>query len=123
MRVLAPGHKYELSVTKASGWSTGTGTDEFQFLQEPTAANPDRSPIDGPTCQEVIRMLINRVGFLNVELPWEGNARIIEHLRAALLEFEIRAMQRKLEKGQIAPELIKIDDDGHFLLTESSTLV
>lgn len=69
----------------------------------------------GTTCQEVLRVLIDRTKFLDGEIPWSGNADIILHMEQALAGFEARAILRKAEKGQIEPSsIIGGKKDGHW---------
>ena len=59
MRVIEPGHIYELNHLKT------TRTGSFQFYKDPDIH--DGKFLDGPSCQEVIRMLIDRVKYLESE--------------------------------------------------------
>jgi len=73
----------------------------------------------GTTNQELLRVLISRVQFLENQLSWIGNEQIIHHLRMALVLHEARALIRKVEKHQLNPENIAINKkDGHFILTK-----
>jgi len=109
MMVIYPGHTYELAHLD------GEGTTRLQFVSRA----PLHPPLEGVTNQEVIRALIDRVKVLNAEVPWEGNALILHHLRMALTLHEARAMLRHVEKGQLEPEHVRLDDHGHFALTYS----
>ena len=104
------GHTYRLSNLKSKGFQT------LQFYQD-----AERHPAkDGTSCQEVIRALIARVSFLEEERHWFGNQLIIGFLRKALCLFEMRALQRKVEKGaQI--ELWPTYEDGHIYPWEALT--
>lgn len=109
MRCLDPGHVYELAELDGS---------EIQCLafvnREPGREAP------GTQNQELLRVLIDRVQYLDARLPWPGNARIIHHLRMALALHEARVIERKTECGKIAPEAIATGADGHFLLGNHS---
>lgn len=48
----------------------------------------------GTNCQEVLRVLIDRVKYLQKQIPCEENQRIINNLRSCLWEFEKRAATR-----------------------------
>ena len=48
----------------------------------------------GANCQEVIRALIARVQYLQQQIPCPENSVVIQKLRDALWQFEIRAAQR-----------------------------
>lgn len=113
MKILQPwGHRYELDHLD------GSNKTILQFVQRP----PHHEPLEGVQCQEVIRALIHRVKWLHGEEPWEGNAAIINYLRFALTFFEVRALMRHVEKGELEPEKIKTGIDGHFLYTTESNL-
>jgi hypothetical protein len=77
---------------------------------------------EGTTNQEVLRALIDRVKYLDSQLPWDGNSKIIEHLRMALVLHEARVLERKTETGKLAPEKVVCDEkDGHFQLGNGET--
>lgn len=105
MKVIIPGHKYELQNLNSET------TSELQFYCDPEI---NGIALDGPSCQEVIRALIDRVQELDRQKPYEGNAKIIKHLRFALAEFEVRALLRKVEKG-LPIENIPTGRDGHIV--------
>lgn len=48
----------------------------------------------GANCQEVIRVLIDRVKYLQKQVPCAANESILNHLRLALRGFELRAAHR-----------------------------
>jgi hypothetical protein len=117
MRVIEPGHIYELNVLD------GDTPMILRFVnREPGTEH------DGTQTQEVLRAeidaletLIDRTNHCDGCLRWEGNDRIIKamseaqrQLRLALLYHEQRAMERKVEKAGWRPELAATEDDGHF---------
>lgn len=107
MKVLYPGHRYALDLIDAPG------TVELQYLQR-----PPHEPKPGVLYQEVLRTIIDRVQVLDAELPWWGNEEIIQCARRMILLGEIRAMERDLQKGSLKPELVRLDERGHFFLRE-----
>lgn len=110
MEVIFPGHRYILDRLDEKFIDSSEPSQVIQFVDR--GHGHDTA---GVTCQEVIRVLIDRVKFLEDELHWDRNKEIIYHLRKSLLLFEIRALERKLEKGEIAPEKFIINpEDGHF---------
>lgn len=114
MRVLEPGHVYQLD------WLDGEaadGRDQLIFV------NREETPHPGTQTQEVLRALIDRTRHCDRCLRWEGNDRIIYHLRMALVLHEARALERKIEKGEFQPELALVDWSGHFLLSYPPTLM
>lgn len=108
MRVIVPGHLYELQNLRSEG------TTKLQFYRD-GEIHPESW--DGPSCQEVIRALIDRVRVLDEEKPWLGNTKIVADLRSALAGFEARAIMRKAEKGEPI-ESYEVGNDGHLLIGE-----
>lgn len=108
MKVLIPGHAYDLKRLKSYGHI------RFSFYMDPE--HNDGIPGSGTNCQEVIRMLIDRVEFLDKQKPYDGNQEILRHLRLALAHFEARALIRKVEKG-LRIEQLSTGEDGHIVLT------
>lgn len=112
MKTIEDGHVYLLDARRGSN----------KFVAEPgpeTLTFVNREPgheHDGTTTQEVIRSLIDRTQYCDHCLPWEGNRQIVEHLRMALTLHEVRAIVRKVETGQILPELLQTAVDGHWIL-------
>lgn len=107
MKVLVPGHLYELTHID------GAKTSKLGFV-----SRPPHFECEGVNNQEVLRALIDRVFFLDSEKPWGRNAEIIACLRKALLLHELRALELHVEKGEIAPEKVVTGPDGHFALTQ-----
>lgn len=75
----------------------------------------------GTQTQEVLRALIDRTIHCDNCLRWDGNDKIVYHLRMALVLHEARALERKVEKGLLKPEHVEVDNDGHFLLERSDS--
>jgi hypothetical protein len=117
MKVIKPGHVYALEHAPA-----GTGEQAITFV------NREAEPHDGTLSQELLRanidcmeVLIDRTNHCDACLPWPGNFRIIKALseaqrqmRLALLFHEQRAMERKMEKHGVMPEVVPTAEDGHF---------
>ena len=117
MRVLEPGHIYELDQLDGDGSPL-----RLVFVNREVNKHP------GTQTQEVLRVsidlmecLIDRTNHCDSCLRWEGNDRIIKALseaqrqmRLALLIHEERAMERKLEKGLFSPEKVPTGSDGHY---------
>lgn len=110
MKVLDPGHRYELDDLK-----TDTKTI-LQFSKDPRLHDGDGYP--GPSCQEVLRVIIDRVQTLNNEKHWPGNKEIIFHARMMIAGFEARAIIRRVEKGELPIELLPLAPDGHIQLPD-----
>ncbi len=108
MQVVDPGHRYLLD-----NLETG-GTTPLQFFKDPALHDGDGAV--GPSCQEVIRAIIDRVQALDAERPWAGNADIIFHARMMIAGFEARALIRHVEKEGLAIERLSLAADGHIRL-------
>jgi len=105
MNIVEEGHYYELENLDGSQFNTikfvnrGHGNDH-----------------EGTNNQEVLRVLIDRVSFLDNELPWHGNKEIIMHLRKALILHEARHLERMVDRS-IAVDKIPVNEtNGHFEL-------
>jgi N-acetylglucosamine kinase-like BadF-type ATPase len=110
MRVLDPGHRYALDNLETEGGTI------LQFRKDP--ALHDGDGYEGPSCQEVLRAVIDRVQELNREKPDIENAIIIHDLRHAIAAFEARALRRRVEKDGLEIEKVPVDTDGHLLLAK-----
>lgn len=106
MRVLDPGHSYSLDNLKSGG------TTKFRFYKDAAIHGKGHA---GPSCQEVIRMLIDRVQVLDSEKPWAGNESIVQKAREMLLLFELRALEMDLTEG-VPIESLPVGLDGHTFL-------
>lgn len=89
MRCLDPGHVYDLAVYD------GLGASRLTFMKREGDGYPGNvGHHPGTNCQEVIRVLIDRVLYLDGQVPAEENLMILAGLRGALLAFELRAARR-----------------------------
>src|ERR1700685_4065659 len=123
MKIIEPGHIYELdwldgqpktfgtmAKLPVSGFTLRTEYNENQLV----FVNREDKPHPGTQTQEVLRALIDRTQHCDRCLRWEGNDKIIKHLRMALALHEARALERKTEKGLLLPEKVATAEDGHF---------
>lgn len=107
MKALVPGHRYE------AAHLDGKGVEIIQFVDRGHG-----NDTEGTTCQELIKILIDRVKLLDEEVPSMFNENIIYHARMMLINFEARALIRKVEKKKLLPEELDFsDEDGHILLS------
>jgi len=103
MKVIEPGHIYQLQHLD------GSGAGILVFVnREPGTEH------EGVQTQEILRALIDRTQHCDACLRWDGNDKIIHHLRMALALHESRAIERKTEKGELKPEAVTLGSDGHF---------
>lgn len=110
MKVVTPGHHYLLDNLD------GSNKNVLNFVNR----NP-RQESQGTYNQEVLRVLIDRVNFLDRQLPWDGNKKIIHNLEMALVLHECRALERKVEKNKIDVTSLPVGSDGHFIFSSSDT--
>lgn len=92
MKVLTPGHKYALANHADPG-----ACQIIQFIEkEPDPMNPGGLALvnDGTTNEELLRVLIDRLQFLNQKMPCRENSIAITHCEDALLRLESRTAQR-----------------------------
>lgn len=108
MKILEPGHIYELEHLD------GSDVECLTFVNRGHGKDHE-----GTNNQEVLRVLIDRVKFLNNELNWQGNEQILFHLRMALVLHETRHLERLLERGKLNPEEVSVGKDGHFIYENS----
>lgn len=109
VKCLIDGHLYELAHLD------GNGTQQIQFVDRDHGRD-----CEGTFNQELLRVLIDRVQFLDGEKSWPLNSEILHHLRMALVLHEARALCRKTEKGNIMPETLAVGGDGHFICESSA---
>lgn len=102
MKIITAGHKYALDQFE------GTTPQTIQFIEKvPTheGSRELRTVNDGTTNEEVLRVLVDRVQYLNGKFPCRENALAITKLEEALLWLEARTkarVQRGVEGKAIA---------------------
>lgn len=115
MKVLEIGHIYELQSRTPEGFFDEVPDQKIKFVNK----QPQQEH-SGTTTQEVIRVLLDRTRHCANCMPHPNNERIIYHLRMALVLHEARALERKTEKGDFAPEYLQTGGDGHFNVIEAT---
>jgi hypothetical protein len=89
MKILDPGHDYLLDSYD------GGNHEHITFMKRHGDNFPGNvGSYPGTNCQEVIRVLIDRVKYLDNQISCHENKLTLMHLRSALLEFEVRAANR-----------------------------
>lgn len=96
MKVLTPGHLYELDMFEDT--PNDTGNQRIQFIEK--EASPfDRTQLvtinNGTTNEEVLTVLIDRLNYLQSKFPCRENALAITKLEEALLWLDKRTADRK----------------------------
>lgn len=96
MKAVDPGHDYIIDVYDETDDNRGLTPDRVVFLKRIGKGYPgnEGNPYPGTNCQEVLRVLIDRVKYLDNQIPHTANFHIIECLRDALWLFEERAAER-----------------------------
>ena len=91
MQVITTGHKYELA-------SFEGGTPQaLQFIEKVTTAEGSkelRTVNDGTTNEEVLKVLIDRLQYLNGKFPCRENAIVITKLEESLMWLNKRTSDR-----------------------------
>src|SRR5580700_282369 len=108
MKVSEKGHIYHPD-NRAAHKGDGVAEQTITFANHEAG-----SEHGGTTTQEVIRILLDRTRHCNNCMPHWVNEQVIYHLRSALVLHEMRALQRKFEKGDYNPEYMAVGPDGHF---------
>ncbi len=122
MKVITPGHKYELNHFENYGLE-GCPVQTLQFIEKvpandpsvlkreglPNYRLPDQNSLvtvnDGTTNEEVLRVLIDRMNHLQGKFPCRENAIVITKLEECLMWLNKRTDDRKarnVEGKQVA---------------------
>lgn len=82
---------------------------KLQFMKRIGEKYPGNigEPLPGTNCQEVIRVLIDRIHYLNNQIPHSNNEEIISYLRSSLWLLEDRAAQRHKRNLHASPNGIE----------------
>lgn len=97
MKIITPGHKYELDHFENYGLP-GCSVQTLQFIEKtPIAegAKELRTINDGTTNEEVLRVLIDRLNYLQGKFPCRENAIVITKLEESLMWLNHRTAQRQ----------------------------
>ena len=115
MQVIDPGHRYRLKTLDgfAGQWQ------ELVFVKREGAGYPGNvGHHAGTILQEVWRVSIDRLKYVDAQIQHPCNQQAIDHLRCALRLLEERAVERhnasiKTQEGPI--ELWATQENGHVL--------
>lgn len=121
MKVLDPGHVYVIAEYD------GGGTQNLRFMKREGPGYPyNEGSHPGTNCQEILRVLIDRVKYLQRQVPCAENEIILGSLRSVLIAFESRAARRhgrelmlpfnqSIEDVKSCPRCGHINCDGHVI--------
>lgn len=107
MKILTPGHKYELDHFENFGLP-GVAVQTLQFIEkvsESEGSTTLKTVNDGTTNEEVLAVLIDRLQYLQGKFPCRENAIVITKLEESLMWLNKRTADRKarnVEGKQIA---------------------
>lgn len=89
MREVEPGHDYLLDTYDGG---LGPAPWRIRFMKRVGPDYPGNQPpaMSGTNCQEVLRVLIARVKYLNDQKPHVANAWVLNRLREDIWDFELR---------------------------------
>lgn len=119
MKILDVGHKYELLSLD------GKKKQTLQFVKRKGLNFPgNTSAYPGTTTQDVIHCLLNRMRYVNNQIPCIENEVVIANLQQCLLMLELRAAKRHgielevkslncLEMKELCPKCGHIECHGH----------
>lgn len=100
MNVIDPGHVYELDFLDEepglpAEYLEGSGVKLLTFVKREGPGYPGNvGRHAGTNIQEVLRALINRVQYLDSQIPHPNNWIIIQLFRESILQLENRAAER-----------------------------
>jgi hypothetical protein len=95
MKILTPGHKYELANFEQN---LPEINQRLQFIEKipVTEGSPELQTVhDGTTNEEVLRVMIDRMQSLQAKFPCRENAIVITKLEESLMWLEKRTADRK----------------------------
>ncbi len=93
MKAYDPGHAYELDCISLSSGRLCSHKQCLTFVKRIGDKYPgnDGCAYDGPTTQEVLRALIDRLGYVNSQKYSDYNGSVISMLRESIVLLELRA--------------------------------
>lgn len=114
MKVIDPGHVYEVQNVD------GDGTQTIRFVRrrdDEATMLPQDAREEGILTQELLRVCIDRTLYLHAEAPCPENVIIVNSLCTALREYEARAARRTIEKHPMPERMDVCEECQHALCT------
>ena len=99
MRILRPGHRYALDTCEPT--PIGGQTQVIQFIEKEQVCKGAvelRTVFNGTTNEDVLRVLIDRMNFLQEKVPCRENALVITKLEESLMWLDKRTSDRIARK-------------------------
>lgn len=91
MKIIREGHKYSLE-----NFEGRVKEQEIQFIEKIKTDNNELETVfDGTTNEEVLKVLLNRMNYLNSKFPCRENSLAITKLQEALMWLEERTKDRE----------------------------
>jgi hypothetical protein len=118
MKVLDPGHEYRLSTIDDP---YGVETIALRFVKREGEGYPGNvGHYSGTIIQEALRACIDRLKYVNNQIPDDRNIDVAHHLRCALFLLEDRAAERHGKNlGEdvkiVGIENLPVGKNGHLL--------
>ena len=112
MKVIDPGHLYELdTLDEVDGWA-----EEFRqlrFVKRIGDKFPGNDPpgYSGTTTQEVLRALVDRMMYVDRQIPDPRNKVVITHMLDAIRELEMRAAEKRGDHGAVVAIFTSVRPD------------
>lgn len=95
MKIVDPGHHYRLDLLDAPDLQSVVFGADLVFVKREGEGYPGNvGHYSGTNMQEVLRALIDRVKYLNNQIPHPRNDNVITSLRHAIFNLELRAAER-----------------------------
>ena len=115
MEVLDPGHNYRVDIY--DNYAKDLDRIEIIFMKREGDSYPgNKGTWPGTNCQELIRVLIDRIKYLDNQIPCDENKYILTDLRRALCNFETRAaIRHKFAENEINFKTENIENEPHCL--------
>lgn len=120
MDVLDAGHVYRLLDRPYDKVTAIETVQEITFVKRICPTAPHEVQWDGLICQDLIRVLIDRVKYLQAQQPCVETEKIIAYLQQSLWLFEYRTWKKRFP-GKLFPfqpggiETYRVDIEGHLL--------
>jgi hypothetical protein len=96
MKVLKPGHLYEVDMFENTPMDLGN--QRIQFIEKaPSKTDPTvfETVVNGTTTEELLEVVINRLEYLNAAISCEENDRAIRASKEALHWLNVRTETRR----------------------------